>query len=849
VPFERLQSSSLLVELARVLLQRGIAMRAAARWKTLFQIADCLRDIRGVRCHPWRLKAVALSMCLVIAAPFESHGDVILPVMREKSATYLITAESSAQMLELFTALEAAEHELPRDTFDPQAVITKVGQDPASLFKWVRDETHLVPYRGALRGPIGVLMDRSGNSLDRALLLCTLLRLAGYQSRLAHGILSKEQAEQILTRRQPLAANGVAASPRTPVSEIDTLMKKYSEKYRLDDVALHKEFEERSLEAARLNEEAGKRVVHQASAIRKLMGDTKSSDVSAERTKALDALEDHWWVQREAGTAWVDMDPTLSDTEQGRSLVSPIETKQPDKLDSETWHNVRIRLLVEQWIGGHLKETPVLTHLLRPSELIGSTIVLSQGPTNLPKDLSAGDSIERLRQVVLGQHEWLPVLKIDDNVVAQSSFTDLGDVNEKPSLGRGPAAGAFGSAAGSLSNILGGESKEAEKATRYLTAEWIDYEIHIPGQSNRTVRREIFDLLGSQRGRSAVKEPELTEAQRIERELAIVGQETQILPMASQLSPEFVAHIVATNLLAGREVLTIVGDGQLTQRNRFLDQLDKLKTVPSQLYNLALARRAWSRSGAATYLGSPNILSYHRFLRKDAKGGLKLCEGFDIVVNDMGVQPWPEADAFRIRLEQGVLDTNAEALLMAGCGRVESTGEIFYASESKGTPWVRIQSPHDPVWSKVQVPAYTRFLMERDLAAGYVVLVPQEAILIEGRLITGWWKIDPRSGQILGIGERGWGQASTEPVSLQADMVTLARMVVKFSQGLICVIGASRAPASIAGPYLYPACFFYTYFSLNALYLGGPSASSGAICSLIGDLASLIGGTIKLAAK
>ena len=78
----------------------------------------------------------------------------------------------AAEKLEnLFDALEEAAKEIPRDTFDPKAIVEKVGTDPQKLFEWVRDNTYLVPYRGSLRGPIGVVMDRLGNSLDRSLLL------------------------------------------------------------------------------------------------------------------------------------------------------------------------------------------------------------------------------------------------------------------------------------------------------------------------------------------------------------------------------------------------------------------------------------------------------------------------------------------------------------------------------------------------------------------------------------------------------------------------------------------------------------------------------------------------------
>ena len=89
------------------------------------------------------------------------------------------TAQAYRERNEILSSFDrAAEKEIPRDTFDPQAIIDKVGKDPNKLFEWVRDNTYWVPYRGMLRGHVGVLMDRVGSSLDRSLLLAELLRRA-----------------------------------------------------------------------------------------------------------------------------------------------------------------------------------------------------------------------------------------------------------------------------------------------------------------------------------------------------------------------------------------------------------------------------------------------------------------------------------------------------------------------------------------------------------------------------------------------------------------------------------------------------------------------------------------------
>ncbi|HVR73882.1 MAG TPA: hypothetical protein VMT52_06095, partial [Planctomycetota bacterium] len=100
----------------------------------------------------------------------------------------------------LFRAVSAVSLEAPRDAFDPQGVIDRVGREPSRLFAWVRDETIWVPYAGLLRGPEGVLMDRMGNSLDRSLLLARLLQGSGHQARLVQGEIPLERARELLDR-------------------------------------------------------------------------------------------------------------------------------------------------------------------------------------------------------------------------------------------------------------------------------------------------------------------------------------------------------------------------------------------------------------------------------------------------------------------------------------------------------------------------------------------------------------------------------------------------------------------------------------------------------------------------
>ena len=49
---------------------------------------------------------------------------------------------------------------------------------------------------------------------------------------------------------------------------------------------------------------------------------------------------------------------------------------------------------------------------------------------------------------------------------------------------------------GGFNSLLGGEAAPSNTADGVLTAEWIDYVIHIPGAEPRRIRRPLFDLVG-----------------------------------------------------------------------------------------------------------------------------------------------------------------------------------------------------------------------------------------------------------------------------------------------------------------------------------------------------------------
>ncbi|HEV3062687.1 MAG TPA: hypothetical protein VGY48_30855 [Vicinamibacterales bacterium] len=681
----------------------------------------------------------------------------------------------NGQLAQEFRAIDAFSAAVPAETYDEQAALGQIGTDPVAIFHWIRDHTSLVPYRGALRGPVGVLMDRKGNSLDRALLLADLLHRAGGEVRLAHGDLSDAEGRQLLSRVRSVPPESTVDTQLAPWSE--ALLQQYAREFPADGPRLRQLADKAAERSNRLAQEVRKRALEQGQTIAAAVSlqDAGRASAAAPEVSDSDALRDHWWVQWHRGSDWTDLDPSLAESEPGRSFTTPQLTIVPDKLDSTLYHEVQIQVVTERWKQGQLELTPVLTQLLRPSELIGVNVSLVHIPVPLPTDVHVfqeADALGHVKAVAFEQHEWLPVLRVGTSLTAQYSFTDAGIVSRSGPVGRLGSTTARG-----LAGALGAfEQGAASPTPAVLTAEWIQYEIRSPGRPVRTIRRQLFDLVGpAARAMRTMPEVRLTESWRHQIALTLLGQ-SDILLLNCQLSREFVAHLLAQAMQANRQPLFDLVRATNPQRRD--DAAAQIVQLPTALFGLAVARSNWGRHGDQSYIDRPNILSAHELFREDQEGSLVGAYGFDIVANEMGVLPGSTSDKKLIRLEQGVMDTNVEAFLASDLSNRQPNGtrpanisDAYRPSDNRGNEWLTVRSVEEAAWQGVQLGADVRSRIGQDLAAGYVVLTPSHPIVVAGRLVTGWWRIDLTTGELLGIGEQGWGQALPEwAMILEAGM-------------------------------------------------------------------------------
>jgi len=696
-------------------------------------------------------------------------------------------AQTGEKLGGVLAKLVEASGEAPSETYDPQAIVDKVGSEVEPLFAWVRDNTWLVPYQGSLRGPAGVLMDRLGNSLDRALLLCDLLDKAGVDARLAHAVLSEKQAREILDKAAvPPAPSAPPAAPPLTDADRETIQG-YASEYGVDERALFKAVEDETARRTALAGRASRGETDILPGLLDLAAKHRIQNADAETRQAVEDLRDHWWVRVETDSGTADLDPSLPDSVPGKALAAAAETVEPRRIDEALFHKVVFRVVMEKWEAGRLQEQEVLRHEFVPSGVAGRRMVLSHAPADwpdMPDMLRRKDASRRLHDAILKQKGWTPVLKVGDDEEKGSGFDAAGQLLAEGARKKGGGGPLGGLGGGLMGGVAGGSETQAADKKSVLTAEWVEYEILSPGRPARKVRRELFDLVGpAVRAGSSAPQPQVDDAARLTRSLALLGR-TEILPLYCRWSEDYARYLADGHLLAEQEALLSFYDvATLKKPEEVLEKLSQLDRLPAALYQIARAGRV-----PGGYLASPNILSVHSIFWEDAKGVLQRGAAIDIVDNAGAVHPALAEEAFRTRLAQGVRGSVWESVLSGPAAGEDPLARFYREAAKAGGGWLAAAPGDAGALAKVELPPDLVARLREAMKDGDVVVFPKRAVVLDGLPVVRWWKVDPASGDALVFDERGWGQAMTSYVQKVERIMQLKGWVELGADILKCAL-------------------------------------------------------------
>jgi hypothetical protein len=708
-----------------------------------------------------RLGVLALATILVACSDKSGDGSTAgsgtslgtVAARNESGIARALPFTKQLKDIGLLTDLIVAEaNELPRAEFDTEALVASLGKDPQKLFEWVRDRTFWAPYRGLLRGGKGVMLDRVGSSVDRAVLLGDLLRRSGFAVRLAHASLTAPRAAELLSRVRPLPADRrVSDGLRSPSAE---------RQRRIDAVMSH---DSGDLEAQIAN---SRQILADATDLARSQGDTllaiiKNSNATAQTgtSGSVAALRDHWWVEYQQDGRWIPLDVLLPEAKVGDRLAEPISTISwsPDRefpaIPDSNWHTVGVRVVIERYQAGATSEIKVLEATIRPAETIDRPIVLGHVPSPWPDNTRLlGGSPESARAAALGVRKWVPLLQIGRESVVQSGFSNTGDLESGMTSSGASALGQGVTGTMDMTLSFGGEEPKSS-----VTAEWIDYDINVPGEPTQRLRRPVFDLLGPARRTAKFADFNASaEDASLQRAMAMLGQ-TEILLQPCAFSEAFVAHLASASIVANRAAFVELS--KTTDPEKARNLLSKIVGDMSfwgPLPNFGRLRSVLGGSGADWYIDRANVIN-HRFSQSLVGTKSVLIQRvLDVASNGIGARAGTSRSPFEVRVRQGVADTVAEMVTLGSdLAAAANTASVFSRLGRANSRGFVIGARDDAAVRKLPWPDDELFRVGADVTAGYMVVVPREAVQIDGEPHVAWWRVDPNSGETIGVMDTG----------------------------------------------------------------------------------------------
>ncbi len=693
---------------------------------------------------------------------------------------------------QLYSALDGVNSKIDHSLFEIDALADRLGSDPATIFHFVRDQIRYEPYTGVLRGSLGTLLCRAGNSLDRSLLLATLLEKAGIKTQIASGQLTAQQAKILINRLFEPAKPVPGALP--PLAQ---LAPDFSHAIGVDQSTLLRAADEVQANGEKQQKEFVNYVDSETSLLSNLLSKAGVDvGVITPNDKLLAEASEHYWVQfQDSNGQWVNLDSAFTGAEPGKAFASPTNTFASDSVPEALYHHLRITLTLRtaeviDGKDGSATDTVLLDQELRVAEQQGMDIVLANSPVPMPDFMKIGVNLEGALAPTKGYQTMLQV----GGQYIQGKYFDLnGRVSDTLGGPEGDAvtnAGGIGRSVGGLgggmNGVFGGGNASTEQATR-IVGEWVDYRVEAPEPNgNPPIERNYHrDIVAPATVKSWTVDKG---AETVPTDLGIDALRrhllwnVELLPVSGAVPPDYAAYLQLQSLRQNRELVEFmsrmasgVPSSQGLPNSPRLPVANTLLSAGTMQIANSLTNTQFP--GLRSYFGQAGLLAFERAVTGPSSAA-NLKEGYDIVAYKLRVIANPASTAKNLgsavgslRVAQGVLATRLEWALMANSAadkdrHVLNTTEVFAAAQEQQVPSIVLRPGAEGLkqLAGLSVPDPIKAELSESLGAGNTLVLPVKAPIISGRPQLAWWRIDDSSGELIGLFPGGRGNAFSEYV-------------------------------------------------------------------------------------
>ncbi|WP_433924325.1 hypothetical protein ACN06F_16390 [Vreelandella sp. 21] len=707
--------------------------------------------------------------------------------------------ESSPTAEQLSVELRATERQvrlilgdvMRHGTFDAPAVLGVVDNDPEKLASWVQEHTTYVPYQGVVRDAFGVLQDRLGNHLDRAMLLGRLIEESGRAVRLeVMDVQELSPAVQLLDERPRPQPVSITADTQELLNHLSPR----SNELQPDrpDPAVWNRFDQ-DLQARAI------------SLIERLAGDSGFpawDEISPAAEREADPRVRVWWENDQG--RWVSTD--LSEGMVSAAADSPSAESQSLSAASRRYaHRYQLEVIAERWQEGRFERVTLLEHDLEAHALAMQAIRVGVVPEQFEVDgFYAGDPDQALANDLLANTAWIPYIRYGEELILGDLIDEQGSVRDPMLPAQARQLEEATSLLGGIS--VGGRAKQNESHNAFIG---LSLEVtHRYGDEvlNR-LSRPWFSLIPEEASAFDL-EPE----QRLERAVALVRDSNILLQVAEPseaLLWRYGLGLFLRNTHALKGMIMALDDADFETLDGAIHELVDL---PQTAMQFARHRFTASLNPERFYIGEPNLLIEHVGL-KHLPEGFRDYRAIDLAHVPLHLVP-SDDDARQLRFSQGVLETLLEAELLALRNPLpdrdrgldgENAALHLEAAMASGEVGLWLSPGEASRLDDLMLPRLSRLAIQHQLAQGQHLYFPLAASLEDGAgdkaLPLAWWVVDTDSGQALGYGGVGWGSFVDYSMLLQTRLYLLATSLApggaKVALGTFLACGFASAMLSL----------------------------------------------------
>jgi len=556
--------------------------------------------------------------------------------------------------------------------------------DWQDAFKFVRDAIRTEPSRFPLKTAEGVQWGRSGNSLEKALLLAHLLQDKGKTVEVAKGELDDAAAKTLLGTIFP-AAKAVSYKSGVPVS------------------------------------------------------------TPAEDPVLVSAVKRHFWVRMEDGDSWVDLDPSFPAAAPGKAFAPVEETYEP----SNEALSARVSIAIEYEEGDSGEPQTVLSW----DGMMGDV-------ANRPLSLS----------VVTEYTKAAPEAKEDKEEEAEGMGGLFGGLSGQSS-GKKKAAGVEVKAVFNAALTVAGESlADGQVSAGKGPAVRLSLKVKIEslGEVVSESERVLF--------KTTANEPDAPLFQR--HAILVTGTRVPAAAWQDKLKVAADKDLLADVKTRVDEIRESVKAKKITRETlaTSAELEEKLGPDLGHLVNMIFASTSddqTEKAGAA--LSVANWYAVPRILITSFSGREKTTETTIDLRQDRVEAVSLPGQASRMTetflYGRGVMESILEGkLLELLAGKPALTTAVLMREAARKKIPVRMFSALEKdMLKKFGPPDDVIRRISSALDAGRIVVMPERGVAWEGRMRWGWWDIDPRTRETIGVLDTGLHQAMLDMTILETE--------------------------------------------------------------------------------